>query len=137
MESVQVYLVCDVKECCPAFLPSCLRREFCPSLDYRYTGRHISVVVVERRHPGSNADLQLPEHKDEGLSTQQHPAKTDWYNMGSLTSPAPHIHNCAQPLRCRVRCPCVEVIRPLQTSQYRHQRILPNHHRLPQADSSR
>ncbi|KAI5730963.1 hypothetical protein M8J77_002695 [Diaphorina citri] len=47
MESVQVYLVCDVKECCPAFLPSCLRREFCPSLDYRYTGRHISVVVVE------------------------------------------------------------------------------------------
>ncbi|KAI5711278.1 hypothetical protein M8J75_015665 [Diaphorina citri] len=36
---------CDVKECCPAFLLSCLHREFCPSVEY--TG-HISLVVVKR-----------------------------------------------------------------------------------------
>ncbi|KAI5703174.1 hypothetical protein M8J75_008626 [Diaphorina citri] len=36
---------CDVKECCPAFLLSCLHREFCPSVEH--TGR-ISLVVVKR-----------------------------------------------------------------------------------------
>ncbi|KAI5717345.1 hypothetical protein M8J77_004242 [Diaphorina citri] len=51
MESMRVYLVYDAKECCPAFLPSYLRREILPVLRLPTTDTQVVLHLSSSKDP--------------------------------------------------------------------------------------